>query len=101
VEVPTLARQSEEKENHGDRGSSQPSAEEGLHMKQSERKETNKAAIGRRDLLRGLGAGAAVSAAPLADSAQAETWNEAEHQKTRYRLSDHIKAYYRVNRYPG
>ena len=30
-----------------------------------------------------------------------ETWNEAEHKKARYRLSDHIKAYYRVNRYPG
>jgi hypothetical protein len=51
--------------------------------------------------LKVLGAGAAASAAPLADSAQAETWNEAEHQKARYRLSDHIKAYYRVNRYPG
>ena len=70
-------------------------------MKQSEGNQTKKAAIGRRDLLRGLGAGAAVSAAPLTDSAQAETWNEVEHQKARYRLSDHIKAYYRVNRYPG
>ena len=48
-----------------------------------------------------LGAGAAASAAPLVDGAQAETWNEAEHQKARYRLSDHIKAYYKVNRYPS
>jgi hypothetical protein len=71
-------------------------------MNQSDGSRTKKAAIGRRDLLRGLGAGAAAaSSAPLADSAQAETWNEAEHQKARYRLSDHIKAYYRVNRYPG
>ena len=70
-------------------------------MKQSESKQSSKGAIGRRDVLKVLGAGAAASAAPLADSAQAETWNEAEHQKARYRLSDHIKAYYRVNRYPG
>jgi len=70
-------------------------------MKQSESKQNSKRAIGRRDVLKVLGAGAAASAAPLADSAQAETWNEAEHQKARYRLSDHIKAYYRVNRYPG
>ncbi len=70
-------------------------------MKHSESKRNSKGAIGRRDVLKVLGAGAAASAAPLADGAQAETWNEAEHQKARYRLSDHIKAYYRVNRYPG
>ena len=70
-------------------------------MKHSDTKQTNKGAIGRREVLKVLGAGAAASAAPLADSSQAETWNEAEHQKARYRLSDHIKAYYRVNRYPG
>jgi hypothetical protein len=70
-------------------------------MKQSDAKQTSKGAVGRRDVLKVLGAGAAASAAPLADSAQAETWNEAEHKKARYRLSDHIKAYYRVNRYPG
>jgi hypothetical protein len=70
-------------------------------MKQSESKQNSKRAIGRRDVLKVLGAGAAASAAPLTDGAQAETWNEAEHQKARYRLSDHIKAYYRVNRYPG
>jgi hypothetical protein len=70
-------------------------------MKHSDAKQTSKGAVGRRDVLKVLGAGAAASATPLADSAQAETWNEAEHQKARYRLSDHIKAYYRVNRYPG
>jgi hypothetical protein len=70
-------------------------------MKRSESKQTSKGAVGRRDVLRVLGAGAAATAVPPADSAQAETWNEAEHQKARYRLSDHIKAYYRVNRYPG
>jgi hypothetical protein len=70
-------------------------------MKHSDSKQTGKSAIGRRDVLKVLGAGAAATAAPLPDSAQAETWNEAEHQKARYRLSDHIKAYYRVNRYPA
>jgi hypothetical protein len=70
-------------------------------MKQSDPKQTSNGAVGRRDVLKVLGAGAAASAAPLAETAQAETWNEAEHQKARYRLSDHIKAYYRVNRYPG
>ena len=70
-------------------------------MKQSESKQNSKRAIGRRDVLKVLGAGAAASAAPLTDSAQAETWNEAEPQKARYRWADHIKAYYRVNRYPG
>jgi hypothetical protein len=70
-------------------------------MKQPDAKQTSKSAVGRRDVLKVLGAGAAASAAPLADSAQAETWNEAEHKKARYRLSDHINAYYRVNRYPG
>jgi hypothetical protein len=70
-------------------------------MKHSDAKQSHKGAVGRRDVLKVLGAGAATTAAPLADSAQAETWNEAEHQKARYRLSDHIKAYYRVNRYPG
>jgi hypothetical protein len=70
-------------------------------MKHSDSKQNSKGAVGRRDVLKVLGAGAAASAAPLTGSAQAETWNEAEHQKARYRLSDHIKAYYRVNRYPG
>jgi hypothetical protein len=70
-------------------------------MKHLVSKQNSKGAIGRRDVLKVLGAGAAATAAPPADGAQAETWNEAEHQKARYRLSDHIKAYYRVNRYPG
>jgi hypothetical protein len=72
-----------------------------MAMKQSDKTKA-KAVVGRRDLLRGLGAGVAASAtAPIASEAQAETWNEAERQKARYRLSDHIKDYYRVNRYPS
>jgi hypothetical protein len=72
-----------------------------MAMTQSD-KTSAKAAVGRRDVLRALGAGAAATAAaPIAGEAQAETWNEAERHKARYRLSDHIKNFYRVNRYPG
>jgi hypothetical protein len=72
-----------------------------MAMKQSN-KTGAKAAVGRRDVLRALSAGAAATAvAPMAGEARAETWNEAEKQKARYRLSEHIKEFYRVNRYPG
>lgn len=60
------------------------------------------AKLGRRDFLRALGAGAGVavaSAAPLASEAVAAEATD-EKLKARYKESDHIKAYYRVNRYP-
>ena len=57
----------------------------------------NKPTVGRRDVLRALAAGAA--AVPLATGAQAAE-PEKDKQKARYRVSDHIKAYYRVNQYP-
>jgi hypothetical protein len=56
-----------------------------------------KPTVGRRDLLRALAAG--VGAVPLAPGAQAAEPEQDKH-KARYRLSDHIKAYYRVNQYP-
>ncbi|MDI1346863.1 MAG: twin-arginine translocation signal domain-containing protein [Pseudolabrys sp.] len=58
--------------------------------------------LGRRDFLRALGAGAGVAvatAAPLASEAVAVETTD-EKLKARYKESDHIKAYYRVNRYP-
>lgn len=65
-------------------------------------------AVGRRDFLRGLGAGAVGSAAvvavaaPLTGEALADTENNADKRRARYQPnSDHIKAYYRVNRYPS
>ena len=64
----------------------------------------SKANSGRRDFLRTLGLGAtaaAASAAPLATSAHADTENNEEKRKARYRETAHVKAYYRVNRYPG
>lgn len=61
-----------------------------------------KLTLGRRDFLRALGAGAAVTAAvPLATEAHADTENDDEKRKSRYKDTDHVKAYYRVNRYPS
>jgi hypothetical protein len=59
--------------------------------------------IGRRDFLRALGAGAGVAAAssaPLAGGAKADSENTDEKRKARYRETDHVKTFYRVNRYP-
>lgn len=68
-------------------------------------KDEKKTTVGRRDFLRrvgigAVGAGAAV-AAPLAGPALADSENNDEKRKPRYKESDHIKTYYRVNRYPG
>ena len=65
-------------------------------------KQRAKTEVGRRDFLRTLGAGAglaATAAAPLASGAAAAE-NDNDKKKTRYRETDHIKAFYRVNRYP-
>lgn len=68
-------------------------------------KDRKKAGVGRRDFLRKVGLGAvgasATLATPLAGPAQADSENNDEKRKSRYRESDHVKAYYRVNRYPG
>jgi hypothetical protein len=64
----------------------------------------NKTKFGRRDVLRALGTGAGVaatSAAPLATIAQADSESNDEKRKTRYKESDHVKTFYRVNRYPS
>jgi hypothetical protein len=64
-----------------------------------------KATVGRRDFLRKVGVGTvgagATLAAPLVGSAQADSENNDEKRKARYKESDHVKAYYRVNRYPA
>ena len=59
-------------------------------------------ALGRRDFLRTLGAGAtsAAAAGTLAGKATADTETNDEKRKARYRETEHVKAYYRVNRYP-
>ena len=64
----------------------------------------SKTKFGRRDVLRALGAGAGVaatSAAPLATIAQADNETNDEKRKARYKESDEVKTFYRVNRYPS
>jgi hypothetical protein len=68
-------------------------------------KDEKKVTIGRRDFLRkasvgALGAGATL-ATPLIAPAQADSETKDEKRKARYKETDHVKAYYRVNRYPG
>lgn len=65
-------------------------------------KAVSKFIFGRRQFLHGLGAGAAVAtAAPFGSKAKADTETGDEKRKPRYRESDHVKTYYRVNRYPS
>ena len=70
-------------------------------MKQDKEK-VDKTKVGRRDFLRvlGAGAGAAATAGPLTTAAKADSENNDEKRKSRYKESDHVKAYYRVNGYP-
>jgi hypothetical protein len=61
-----------------------------------------KTAIGRRRFFRALGVGAAVTAtAPLATEALADSESNDEKRKSRYKETDEVKTYYRVNRYPS
>jgi hypothetical protein len=64
-----------------------------------------KAKVGRRDFLRKVGIGTvgagATLATPLVGSARADSETNDEKRKARYKESDHVKAYYRVNRYPA
>ena len=65
-------------------------------------KSKDKTTVGRRDFLRAIGAGAAVAAAaPLAGEARADSESNDEKRKARYKETDHVKTYYRVNRYPS
>ena len=67
-------------------------------------KKASKQLLARRDFLRTLGAGAGVAAAaagPLAPAARADTETNDEKRKSRYRETEHVKTFYRVNRYPG
>jgi secreted PhoX family phosphatase len=66
-------------------------------------KQREKTTVGRREFLRVLGAGAGAAAAtavPLASSAVAAE-SEQEMKKARYRETEDVKTFYRVNRYPS
>lgn len=63
----------------------------------------HKPTLGRREFLRTLGAGTAVaaaSAAPLATAAVADSESADDRRKARYKETDHVKAFYKANRYP-
>ena len=67
-------------------------------------KKQPKGTLGRREFLRSLGAGATVvvaAAGPLAGDARADTESNDEKRKSRYRETEHVKTFYRVNRYPS
>jgi hypothetical protein len=64
---------------------------------------SEKGKVGRREFLRtlGVGAGAAVASRSLAGSAKADTESNDDKRKARYKETDHVKTYYRVNKYPS
>jgi hypothetical protein len=66
-------------------------------------KQDDKAKVGRRDFLRviGVGAGAAAVAPAMTVGAHADSENNDEKRKARYQETAHVKAFYRVNRYPS
>jgi len=71
-------------------------------MKQQDKTPSGKT-VARRDFLRVLGAGAGVAASaagPLASAAMADNETNDEKRKARYKETDHVKAFYRVNQYP-
>ena len=67
-------------------------------------KKERKKGVGRRDFLRAFGAGAtaaAASAGTLATTARADSETNDEKRKSRYMETEHVKTFYRVNRYPS
>jgi hypothetical protein len=67
-------------------------------------RDERKTTVGRRDFLRKVGIGTvgagATLATPLMTSARADSETAQEMRKARYRETDDVKAFYRVNRYP-
>ena len=59
--------------------------------------------MGRRDFLRALGAGAGPPQplGSLPTGARADSETNDEKRKARYRETEHVKTFYRVNRYPA
>ena len=63
-------------------------------------KQEDKKAVGRREFLRTMGAGAgvaAVAASPMAATTASAQQKEDPRTKARYQNSDHVKTFYRVN----
>jgi hypothetical protein len=66
--------------------------------KPSEGRQREQASLNRRRFFVLGGSVAAAAAVPLAAEAQT-TENDADKKKARYRETDHVKTFYRVNRY--
>jgi hypothetical protein len=69
-----------------------------------ERKKVKQAGLGRREFLRSLGASAGAAAAGAGTfprDAGADSESNDEKRKARYRVTEDVKNYYRVNRYPS
>jgi hypothetical protein len=65
-------------------------------------KTQGKPSLGRRQFFRVLGAGTAAGAVgSLATEAVADSESNDEKRKARYKETDEVKTYYRVNRYPN
>jgi hypothetical protein len=61
----------------------------------------NKSTLGRRQFLGVLGAGVSIATtAPITTVAVADSETSDGKRKSQYRESEHIKTFYRVNRYP-
>ena len=67
-------------------------------------RDEKKTTVDRRGFLRKVGIGTVGAGAtlttPLMRPAQADSESDHEKRKARYRETDHVKKYYRVNRYP-
>ena len=64
-------------------------------------KAQDRTTVARRSFFRVIGTGAAAGAlTPLGKQAAADSEKEDEMRKARYRESDEVKTYYRVNRHP-
>jgi hypothetical protein len=62
----------------------------------------SKTKVDRRTVLRALGAGAgAATAGGALSPAKADNETNDEKLKSRYKETDHVKAFYQVNRYPS
>ena len=65
----------------------------------SKTKEPGKPAVDRRSFFKALGAGATLAATPAMVTPAAAVDPGKEETKARYRESEHVKDFYRVNRY--
>ena len=67
-------------------------------------KSRNGRKLDRRDVLRALGAGAGAATAAaggLATPAKADSETNDEKRKARYKETEHVRTFYRVNKYPS